>query len=309
MGPKKLFILSFCIFFLCEGLFNGRHLILDAPKKGQGLSSSFAATGPKEKKRGIDMMTAQIIESIKRKDWKIIDQKGLFTPEIGSNLLPLLEEKDPEVRELTLHCLNASGGKAARQGFLKALNDAHDMVRAAASRFLHNNYSQEDLPVFLKEVKDNADEYVREQVALILGKIGDPRAIEVLQKQYTKEIDAHAKHGMFLALVRLKDSASRQKYISMLQNPDLKERVQALKDLVYIADQSMVPYIRPLLDDLRSAVNVAPAGYTYFIRVCDVAINTLDVLLNHPFPFKVDQIKQYSPEELTQAKFIISKIK
>jgi len=308
-GRKYFLVLSGTLFFFSEVLFNGHEVVSDAPKNAQGISNIFVATRLKEKKRGIDMMTAPIIESIKRKDWKIIDQKGLFKPEIGPHLLPLLEEGDPEVRELTLHCLNASGGKAARQGFLKALNDSNDMVRAAACRFLHNNYSHEDLPLLLKEVTDNADEYVRENVALLLGKIGDPRAIEILQKQYAKEVDAQAKHGMFLALVRLKDSASRQNYVAMLQNTELKQRVQALKDLVYIGDQTLVPYILPLLDDLRNALNVAPGGYTYFIRVCDVAINAIDELLNHPFPFKVDQIKQYSPEELSQAKLIASKIK
>jgi hypothetical protein len=179
------------------------------------------------------------------------------------------------------------------------------MVRAAAVRFLGTHHAAEDLPVLIGNVRRNADEYVREHVALIIGKIGNSASVGPLQQALQTEPEVHARHAISLALARLGDEPSRTALLARLHTDDIQERVSALQDLLYLEDQRLASEVLPLLDDMRDAKNVAPSHGSYWIRVCDVALNTLDELLGHPFPFPVSRAQRYTPEQLAQAKSIV----
>lgn len=263
----------------------------------------------KENRKVRFMSSQQIVELIKQKDWDIIEEPGKVGADVAPVILPLLDHEDSEVRELAVHCLNEAGGRAARQGFLKALGDSDDMVWAAACRYLQTNYDKEDLEVLTKQLSSNENEYIREHVALVIGRIGDPGSVRMLQTQLQIEKDADAGHAISIALTRLGESKNRQAYIERLRQDDPKQRVLALRDFEYISDKTLLPNIRLLLDDTRDAVNVAPGDHRYYIRVCDVAVNVLDVVLDHPFVFNVDQLRRYSAQELIQAKSVISNYK
>jgi HEAT repeat protein len=178
------------------------------------------------------------------------------------------------------------------------------MVRSAACKLLLTHFDAKQLPAYISHLKTHADEYVREHVALVIGKIGGKSALAAVKGQAAVEQDADAKHAMSIALVRLKDQQSTTDYTNRLQSPDPAERVKALEDYTYIEERALLPEIAGLLSDERDAKNMAPGGHKYFIRVCDVAVNSLDVVLSHPFPFPIDRLKRYSTEELNQAKQI-----
>ncbi|HEY3065956.1 MAG TPA: HEAT repeat domain-containing protein [Methylomirabilota bacterium] len=251
------------------------------------------------------MTSQEVAGRVKQKDWRVLDAAP--GPDAGSAMLPLLDDPDPEVRELALHVLNVVGGPVARQGFLKALKDRGDTVRSAACRFLHVHATREDVPAILAEVTGSFDEYVREQMGLLVGKLGDANAIPTLERQLAAEPDAHARHGLSIALARLGERRARQAYLERLRADNPRQRAAALEDLLYIGDRRLVLDVLPLLDDLREAVNVAPSATRYFIRVCDVAVNVLDVLLQHPFSFKVERVRRYSAEELAEAKAVAAR--
>jgi hypothetical protein len=111
---------------------------------------------------------------------------------------------------------------------------------------------------------------------------------------------------MAIALARMKDEQGTKDFEGRLQANDPAERVKALEDYLYIRDRSLLPEVAKLLSDTRDAKNMAPAGHNDFIRVCDVAVNTLDLVLAHPFPFPIDALKRYSAEELYQAEKIVT---
>jgi hypothetical protein len=154
-------------------------------------------------------------------------------------------------------------------------------------------------------LKSHEDEYVREHVALVIGKIGGAKSVQAIKEQMAVEIDADAKHAMSIALARMKDEQGTKAFVNRLQSEEPIERVKALEDYLYIRDRTLLPEIAKLISDVRDAKNKAPGGYAYFIRVCDVAVNTLDLVMGHPFPFEIDALKRYSAEELYQAEKIV----
>jgi HEAT repeat protein len=254
------------------------------------------------------MTPQQIVDKLRQKDWSLIEQQRIG-PEAAPEIAKLLKDSDTEVREITLHALDQAGGTTARQGLLRALDDSEDMVRATAARLLHNRYTAEELPVLLKQIAENEDEYVREQAALIVGKIGDASAIAPLERQAAIERDGHAKQAMSLALARLGDRAHLTEYVNRLRRDDPKARASALHELDYLNERRLVRFVLPLLDDKRDAENVGPSHAHYWIRVCDVAINALDALLRHPFPFAVTPFQRYSDQQLQQAKAVLATVR
>ncbi len=285
--------------------------IQDSPKdKSQAeISSVNHKSSASDQRKAVIMSPQQIVEQIKLKNWELVSEPGQVGPEAGTAILALLNEPDSEVRELALHALNQVGDKIARQGFLRALKDQDDMVRSAAGQFLLNHHHNEDLPTLKKELAQHEEESVREDVALVIGKIGDKDTIDTLMTQLNQETDEDARHAMSLALARLGEPKNRQAYLQRLQQNDPKQRASDLNDFIYLSDHSMLNDILPLLDDLRDALNVAPSDSKHYIRVADVAINALDAALEHPFSFQIDHQRKYTSEELKEAKLVIQKIK
>lgn len=256
---------------------------------------------------GDKMTPSQVVERVKQKDWGVLARPGIVGPDSGPALLPLLKDPDALVRALAVDCLNAAGGAAARQGLIKALHDHTETVRAAAARYLHAHYTKEDIPVIQRELASSRDEYIREQLALLLGKTGDTANVKLLLERMQVEKDEHARHSAALALARLGEATYRQQLVGRLQQSDPNERVKALQDLPYVNDRRLLTHVVALLDDTRPGLNVGPSHGPYFIRVCDVAVNVANEILGKPFPW-VEPIKRYSPQELSEAKRVLSAV-
>jgi hypothetical protein len=257
--------------------------------------------------QGGKMTPSEIVERVKRKDRDVMAQPGSIGADAGPALLPLLDNPDPQVRVLTVECLNVAGGAAARHGLLKALHDPIETVRGAAARYLSAHYDKQDLPVIQRELGRSPDEFVREQLALLLGMSGDAANIPVLLGRARAEKDENARHAASLALARLGESEHRTLLIDRLKRDDPEERTRALRDLPYVNDRSLLKHVVPLLDDTRPGLNVGPSHGPYFIRVCDVAVNVANDMLGKPFPW-VEPVKRYSAPELSEAKRVISAI-
>jgi len=251
------------------------------------------------------MTTSQIVEFIKQKDWTFTEQPAQIDPAEVPALMALCNDSDPEIRELTLYALSGIPGSEARSCILEALHDDDINVRSAATQFVADNYSGGDLKALHAELSGNPDEMVRESVALTLGKIGDPFSKMAVQDRAAVEVDPDAAHAMHLALVRLQDDKNRKLYAQSLRDVDPKLRAKAIQDFEYIQDREFVAHIAPLLNDQHPALNIGPSNKKIFIRVCDVAVNVLDIVLDHPFGFEVDEFKTYTPEELMQAVEVI----
>ncbi len=265
-------------------------------------TDSYSVTG----KEATKMSTEQIIERITQKDQSVLDDKKQITPETASAIAELLDNEDHEVRRLVLETLDGIDSQEARRAIITGLRDKNINVRSLACRLLLTNYDKEDLPRLTRELSLNGDEMAREHVALVLGRIQNEKATKPLLLQFPKEIDLDAQHAMHLALVRLEDQNNQNEYIRRLEQTDPKQKARALKDFIYIEDRKFLVNILPLLDDDRKAINVGKSNRKMYIRVCDVAINVLDDVLNHPFDFDIFPRKLYTPEEIVNAKKVIT---
>jgi HEAT repeat protein len=246
------------------------------------------------------MKSELLLQQIRAKDWSILEQD--LAPDLALQAASLLEVRDEEVRELAVSVLNQAQGEEARRALLRAVYDKSAMVRALAARFLQNHFMSEHLNDLAKLLRAHKDPYIREQVALLLGKLGERKAIVVLEERWSVEKESHARRALTLALARLGEAKHTKALRARLALEAPEERAEALADLLYVQDKSMIPLLRPLLDDVRDAKNVGPSHGPSWIRVCDLAINTLDSLLNHPFPFAINPMKRYDPKEIETAK-------
>lgn len=255
------------------------------------------------------MSPPEVVAHVKKNDWKVIDTPGQVGPDAGPALLPLLDDPDPKVRELAVYCLDAAGGRPAAQGLMKALRDRSETVRDAALRFLERHAGPPDVPALETEVRQNPDAYVREKVALLVGKSRQPSALPPLQAQYAKESNTRTRHALSLALARLGDPMARQTVLGRLTEQDPGQLAEAVTDLIYVDDPKLLVHTAPLLDDVRQARNVGPSHGPIIKRVCDVVVETMDAMLNHPFSFGIFLARQYSPAELNEAKAVLARLR
>jgi HEAT repeat protein len=220
----------------------------------------------------------------------------------------LLDDPDALVRELTVHCLDRAGGPAAVTGLVKALGDRVETVSAAAVRGLARHYGSQEVPVIKVELGRHPNAYVREQLALMLGKTGDVAHLPFLASRKSAEKDAQAQHAISLAMARLGDPESKDALRRRLKGDVADDRVAALGDLPYVNDRALLAQAAPLLDDVRPGLNIGPSHGPFFIRVCDVMVLAMGEMLGDVFPFKTGR-RRYTPEELADARRVLSEVR
>jgi len=155
------------------------------------------------------------------------------------------------------------------------------------------------------ELKDNLDEYVREHAALMIGKIGDTKAIPILHECLREERIDYTRHALTLALARLGDPQGQAEFLGKLKDPVPARVAGALEDFAYVNDLRLVKDIHPLLADPRNAVNIGMSHSPIYVRVCDVAVSVLDRVLNHPFSFPGSPARRYSETEIAEARRLL----
>jgi len=101
-------------------------------------------------------------------------------PPLDPDLLALLEDADPQVREAAAQLLGEDGDPAAVDPLLELLHDPAEAVRAAATEALGWMRSRQALPALSGALHDPSD-LVRAAAARALGRIRDPSALSTLQ--------------------------------------------------------------------------------------------------------------------------------
>jgi len=156
------------------------------------------------------------------------------------------------------------------------------------NRSLPADLKRSDIEAYLESWGGNSD-----KAALLLGRIGHRESISLLKEkkaeaeQITRKADVmddrtdlapKVRLACLKALLRLKDNEARKEVVSLLASTDVESHVKGIECVAYGNDETLIPNLLPLLDDGRDAVNIAPSGASYFIRVCDLAA---DVLRNY----------------------------
>lgn len=66
-----------------------------------GLLAAQTVQNPRSPQGG-QMTPAQVITHVKQKDWRVVERPGIVEASAGPSLLPLLDDQDPEIRQLTV---------------------------------------------------------------------------------------------------------------------------------------------------------------------------------------------------------------
>ena len=111
------------------------------------------------------------------------------------------------------------------------------------------------------------------------------------------------------ALLRLKDDEARKEVVSLLSSSNVESCVKGIECVSFAADKTLIPNLLALLDDKRDAVNIAPSGANYFIRVCDLAMNAIASISQTKTSFAVQNGARYSDDQLIEARRIALQIK
>lgn len=247
-------------------------------------------------------MTGRFLERIEGKDWDAVQDARSAGAGAAQRLAELAASDDAELRELALYCLNELGGPIAEGVFVRALGDPREDVRDRAVQFLQTHHAAVDVQTLLAQLDGNSDAFARERLALVVGRIGDPRSIPTLERMLERSEPPEVQHAMYLALARLGQSESRARVLERLEAPDVATRLSAIEDFEYLGDRNETHRLLPLLDDTRDAMNVGLSGQTNLLRVCDLAVDLLLVVLDQPDAIPPPRQRRYDDSELARAR-------
>ena len=143
-------------------------------------------------------------------------------------LLPLLEDKDPEIRAQSAKVLGELGAKEARKPLLAKLNDSEPRVQFFASQSLAKLPSIENLPglIELLDKNQNKDVYLRHGCVVALAAINDAKALSA----YSKSSSVGIRMGAALALRQL-ESEEISNFLSDADQEIADEAARAIYDI------------------------------------------------------------------------------
>jgi len=111
--------------------------------------------------------------------WSLSEIEG--KEEATTDLIAALSDINWEVRKFAVNALAEIKDKNVEQILIKALDDDDDRVRHSVFNALGKIRSKEVKAVLIKSLEDD-DMYIRYPAALILGEMGEPRAIDQILK-------------------------------------------------------------------------------------------------------------------------------
>lgn len=259
-------------------------------------------------KRGHPMESSQIEAMILAKEWKVLDYIGALGESAIPMLSRLLENPDPQVRQLVVLCLEKVPGPKAADLLAKTINDPDEQVRAYAADILLVTPDPSILPAMLSAATRHEDPYIRAKAALFVGIMGDGNSLDLLRQALASEQNANVQNGLQQAMARLGDPAARRAILEQLNSPDKKKQFEALEKIEYVNDRNLVKNISRLLDN-SSPVMVLMASETarVVLRLKDAAAKVIAVLLKQPFTFKLPSYRVCTDAEIQEIKAYLQK--
>jgi len=247
-------------------------------------------------------MSAQMLEQrIVAKD----ETAPALAAQLGAAAEPVLvrlaRHSDPEVRELNVAAIRETAVPQRVRLLIEALADRDINVRSAALRALSARADGASVPALLEPAQRNADPFVRGEVALIIGRLGDMSAVAPLSGTLSVERDGDVKRKLVLALARLGDTGARGTVKSALASSDPQARLDAVMDYEYVGDPKLLVDLRPALADTAEVLNVNPPhARPNLIRLCDVAVNVIANVAQLKLPFNGVERRRFEPSEIAE---------
>lgn len=221
---------------------------------------------------------------------------------LGSTAIPVLtgclSDPDPEVRLVAANSLATLKDPAAVKALAEALDDKYMPVRSTAINNLWSHPDPSILPILHGALKSNPYPRTRSMVPLIIGLINQPSSLDVLEQALEEESDEATCDNILLAMARVGEKDQQQVFARRLDAPDVKERLKAIKDIVYVNDREIGKLLAPLLADKRPAYKVGKSANRQDARICDAVVNAASEIYGHSFSFKVSSQNIYTDDHV-----------
>lgn len=242
----------------------------------------------------------EILERVLRKDFTVLSDCVGASSSLLNELISHVNNDDEEVRELVLSCLDESGGQVATQLFVAALSDDSPQVRSVALNALYERPDPNAYRSLVGELDRNDDSYVRQQVALLLGRFQGTANISDLKARLEREQHEQAREGIIAALAKMGDELSIEVFREGLQHSSGRDRSRYLEYVEYINASWILPDLVFLLDDetpvMRIGVDAMPE-LPHYLRVCDIAINLASDISGQSFSFPISGSINYTQDQ------------
>lgn len=205
------------------------------------------------------------------------------------------EDTDPQVRSRALEGLADTEGRQAGPLILQGLQDTHPPVRFAAAMAAGEVRYERATPLLLGMAKDpqtppkllcaviyalhrvgetayttklgeflnrDDDKWIRATAAMVMGKLGEPAAMEPLDDLRRNDRDAVVLLQVVEAMAALGDERAGALLRSYTKSRFLEDRIIAVQGLARVRTQGTVYFLRKLLNDSREdpAVRAVAAG-------------------------------------------------
>ncbi len=161
-------------------------------------------------------------------------------------LLPLMDEKDPDVRFSAFRILGTLGEKSALKPLLKALRD--EKLERLAIEPLGGIKHRRVIKVLIKLLRDDKD-YIRHNAINALGAIGNKKAVVPLLELLETEKNNNMQDRIISALGMIGDKKASQNIVVFLNHNNSQTRIKAAEALIKIAAPDSAVALVDALED------------------------------------------------------------
>lgn len=247
----------------------------------------------------------ELIESILKKDPAAVLLARKYGLSASAEVIKLTKHDDVKVRRIALNCLDEIGGAEAVMAMAEALSDDDPQVRAAGLRGLQHHPEPAVYRNLLNAYDEVFDAYTRQQLALLIGKMGTVVKINDLQLRCTKEQAREAQEGCNVALAHLGDQPAQAEFIKHLQETHGADRARYLEYASYLHAPWLLRPLLPILNDkspmIRVGVDARP-DLIDSLRACDLAVILIAGIAQPKFSFMVNRMTNYNDDQLAEVR-------
>ncbi|MBL7977073.1 MAG: hypothetical protein JNN12_01945 [Bacteroidetes Order II. Incertae sedis bacterium] len=247
------------------------------------------------------MDTQDFIAAVLEKDFSV----QLYLPqanreELIPELVELTKHVEVSVRELALVCLDELGGNENLKAQFTALYDAKEQIRNLGMGHLSKMPMPSLVPFLWKVLDTNSHEYIRQQTALLLGRLPNTDPNELRNRSY-KETLPLVKEAFVIALARMGNSEAIRWASQEMPQTRGRDRQRWLRYIPYLNAAWLIRPLAEILDDEepmeRIGVDARP-DFPHYLRACDIAAGAILRLGYLQFSFtKPKPPIVYSPEQ------------
>lgn len=228
---------------------------------------------------------------------------GRMPPEdVGRVLGETASNPKESVRLLTLELASEHPSAGASRAILGRLSDSDPTVRSVAGSLIGRILQRPMVPELIKAMKLGLPLDIKGALARQVGFIGGSDAIPPLNDLYRATREPEFRRDLSVAMARLGDAEHKSEAMRRLSDPDAGARVQALRDIEYIGDKSLVRGFGEVLQDRRDVLDITPPHEfpVVWVRVCDVAIQSM-AILGIPLSFGGLTLHRWDEMQLAEA--------